>query len=265
MYSYKLTLVIVLLYFVAFPQQTETNYINDYITSENSLSHNFVTSIVSDNLNNKWIGTENGITKYNGYDFEYIRPSLGLDKLDNENIEVLFHDRTNNIWVGTKSEGLSSMDVKKNSMFNYNKLIDPDNEGDIRIKTIVQAQNGNIWVGTWSHGVFVILPDEEKLIAHYQHSKPIYGLSSGLRGDMWYSTGQKLIKFNGETSTIESFNIGPNITYLLFDTYRSKVWISDGNETSKLYFYDYQTEKIGNIETGVKSTFRKTLSIDSDK
>lgn len=264
MYSFKLTSVFVLLYFFTFSQQEETNYINDYISSENGLSHNFVTSIVSDNLNNKWIGTENGITKYNGYDFEYIRPSLGYPKLYNENIEVLFHDRSNNIWIGTKSGGLSCMDVEKNAMFNYNKLIDPDNESGFRIKTIEQAQNGNIWVGTWSHGVYVISPEDKKLIFHYEHSTPIYGITSGLRGDMWYSAGVELIKYNGETGTIENFKIGHNITYILFDAYRSKVWIGDGNETSKLYFYDYQTDKIGSIETGVRSTYRKTLSIDAD-
>jgi hypothetical protein len=43
-----------------YSQENAPNYIIDFITTENGLSHNFTTSVISDNLNVKWIGTENG-------------------------------------------------------------------------------------------------------------------------------------------------------------------------------------------------------------
>lgn len=144
--------------------QTESvNYVIDFITTKQGLSHNYVSSIISDDLNIKWIGTENGITKYNGYDFEYIKPSKEYDGLLNENIEVLFKDRDNNLWIGTKSGGLSYLDIKNNTIKNYNHLIDLDNEGDLRITALSQDDNGHIWIGTWGKGVFQIDYNNETL------------------------------------------------------------------------------------------------------
>ena len=93
--------------FTILAQKNEANYVIDFITTKQGLSHNYASSIVSDALNMKWIGTENGITKFNGYDFEYIKPSETFKELLNENIEVLFMDKSYNLWIGTKSGGLS--------------------------------------------------------------------------------------------------------------------------------------------------------------
>lgn len=70
----------------------DLTYIFDFISTKQGLSHNYVSSVVSDDLNMKWIGTENGITKFNGFDFEYIKPGEAYPELLNENIEVLFMD-----------------------------------------------------------------------------------------------------------------------------------------------------------------------------
>ena len=48
-----------------FCQENDVNYVIDFITTKEGLSHNYASSIVSDDLNMKWIGTENGITKFN--------------------------------------------------------------------------------------------------------------------------------------------------------------------------------------------------------
>ena len=75
-----------LLSIMMYSQKNDVNYIVDFVTTEQGLSHNFSTSILSDDLNIKWIGTENGITKYNGFDFEYIKPGERYKELLNENI-----------------------------------------------------------------------------------------------------------------------------------------------------------------------------------
>ncbi|MCL0138092.1 hypothetical protein M2T37_27820, partial [Klebsiella pneumoniae] len=84
-----LILLNVFLSVAVFGQGQDLNYIIDFISTKQGLSHNYVSSIVSDDLNIKWIGTENGITKFNGFDFEYIKPGDEFRELLNENIEVL--------------------------------------------------------------------------------------------------------------------------------------------------------------------------------
>lgn len=57
----KIVLFLLLMFSLnTYSQENAPNYIIDFITTENGLSHNFTTSVISDNLNVKWIGTENG-------------------------------------------------------------------------------------------------------------------------------------------------------------------------------------------------------------
>ena len=108
-------------FYFALSQNRDSNYVIDFLTTEQGLSHNYVTGLISDDLNIKWIGTENGITKFDGYNFDYIKPNQKYKELYNENIEVLFMDKSSNLWIGTKSGGLSFFDIKNNSIINYKK------------------------------------------------------------------------------------------------------------------------------------------------
>lgn len=65
-------------------QNNDPNYVLEYITTSQGLPHDYVTSIISDDLNAKWIGTENGLAKYNGYNFEIIKPGKSYKLLFNE-------------------------------------------------------------------------------------------------------------------------------------------------------------------------------------
>lgn len=241
-------------------QQNENEYVRSYITTEQGLSHNYVTSIASDNLNNKWIATENGITKYNGYYFEYIKPSLGYNQLNNENIEVLFKDGSGNIWIGTKSGGLSYLDVKQNKIKNYNHLIDTVNEGDVRITTLSESNSGEIWVGTWGQGVYVINTLLDSVIHHFPDTTPIYKITKGVNDDMWYIRGQTLVHYNGVE--IKNRPLSSLLSDVLYDPFRNKVWVSSGKGNTKLFYYDYENQSIDSLETNIKSNFTKTLSLD---
>ena len=179
--------------------QDDFNYVVDFITVKEGLSHNYTTSIESDALNMKWIGTENGITKYNAYDFEYIKPNEKYKQLLNENIETLFIDKDSILWVGTKSGGLTSIDIKTRSSKNHNHLISIDNQKDLRITAISQDELGNLWIGTWDKGVFVLNIKEDKLIRHFNYNQQIYSITKDYRGNMWFSSGKKAYKYSFET------------------------------------------------------------------
>ena len=124
MIKYFLSVFFLIFSFHTSSQNSNENYVIDFITTKSGLSHNYVTAVVSDDLNLKWMGTENGITKFNGFDFDYIKPSDQFKELLNENIETLFVDKNSNLWIGTKSGGLSLFDIKNNKMKEFNHLID---------------------------------------------------------------------------------------------------------------------------------------------
>lgn len=260
----RLLIVVQLLfsYFIS-SQENENNYVVDFITTEQGLSHNYATSIVSDDLNVKWIGTENGITKFNGYDFEYIKPSSIYNELLNENIEVLFKDTDSNIWIGTKSGGLSVLDIKNNRIKSYNNLINASKESVLRITALSQDVNGNIWVGTWNKGVFVIDYKNDKLLQHYNNNQAIYSIVKDFKNNMWFCSGNKLYLFNALNKNMQMFNVRGQLTDILPDNSRNKVWVASSSDTTKIYYFNYETNTIETLETGVTSNFSKKLSLDA--
>jgi signal transduction histidine kinase/ligand-binding sensor domain-containing protein/DNA-binding response OmpR family regulator len=260
----KTILIFHLLFFYIIQAQNDnSNYVMEYINTSQGLPHDYVTSIISDDLNAKWIGTENGLTKYNGYNFDLIKPGKSYKKLKNENIEVLFKDDNNIIWIGTKSGGISSLDVRNNSITNYNHLIDKGKKGAIYIKAIASDDKGNIWIGTWEDGVFVINPAKNILVKHIKITSVINSIVKDKQSNIWISYYKTVGKFNSNGELLGNYNFNDNLSDLLFDSKRNKLWIGTSLTTTKLYFYDFETRKIDFIETGVSSEFYKTLSLDS--
>ncbi len=257
-----LIIITFLLRISVFAQENDINYVVDFITTKQGLSHNYASSIVSDDLNMKWIGTENGITKFNGYDFEYIKPSAEYEELLNENIEVLFMDEESNIWIGTKSGGVSYLDIKSNQVNSFNNLIDLAKEGDLRITALSQDLNGNIWIGTWKDGVFVIDFKNNKLIKHYNSNQIIYSIIKDFKGNMWFGSGNKLNFYNPVNDKIKTYTIKGQLTDILSDPSRNKIWLASSAQNSMLYSYNYYTESIDELETAVVSDFAKKLSLD---
>ena len=252
-----------LLVSIIYAQDDDANYVMEYITTNQGLPHDYVTSIISDDLNVKWIGTENGLTKYNGYDFENIKPGKSYKKLKNENIEVLFKDEANIIWIGTKSGGISSIDIKNNDIKNYNHLLDTANRNNINVTAIASDNQGNIWIGTWEDGIFVINPKTNKLIKHIKIKSVINCIIKDNNSNMWISFYQTFAKYNSSGVNTANFQIGTSISDIILDTKRNKIWIGTSNKNTKLYFYDFKTQKLESIETGVGTDFYKTLSLDS--
>tara|TARA_R110002012_G_scaffold283304_1_gene473507 strand:- start:24730 stop:28725 length:3996 start_codon:yes stop_codon:yes gene_type:complete len=244
-------------------QLNPKEYILEYLTTKEGLSNNYVTAVISDSLNVKWIGTENGIVKYNGYDFSSIKPSAKYAELKNENIETLFRDSKNNVWIGTKSGGLAVLNLQKNEIRSFNHLMDVNKRDDIRVIAISEDMDGNIWIGTWDEGLFVINPTEEKLVNHFTATTAVYAIIKDTFGNMWFSNNQRLSKYDPLEKRILEFNAGGYITDLVHDKKRDVIWISTSKKKdTKLFFFDNKTQKIDFIDTGVQSEFSKILSLD---
>ena len=262
MIKYFLSVFFLIFSFHTSSQNSNENYVIDFITTKSGLSHNYVTAVVSDDLNLKWMGTENGITKFNGFDFDYIKPSDQFKELLNENIETLFVDKNSNLWIGTKSGGLSLFDIKNNKMKEFNHLIDLADEGDLRVISISQDANGHIWVGTWNSGVYIIDAENDKLIDHFNYYQPIYNIIRDFKNNMWFCHANKLFQYNSAHKKITEFRFDVYITNILADSSRNKIWIAPIGKDTKLYSFDYGSNKIDSLETGVSSGFSKQLSLD---
>ncbi|WP_159086074.1 hybrid sensor histidine kinase/response regulator transcription factor [Flavobacterium faecale] len=110
-YKILRTLVFTLFALQLQAQVDQLNYSKN-ISISNGLAHNGVTAILEDSKGYIWIGTYDGLNRYDGYEFSIYKNSVDTDVLVNNRIRTLAEDKKGNLWIGT-DEGIS--------IFNYTK------------------------------------------------------------------------------------------------------------------------------------------------
>ena len=95
--------------------QSEIRFRN--YTISNGLSQSSVTCIIQDDLNSFWIGTQDGLNRYDGKTFE-IFTSSDTEGLESEYIRCAEKDTDGNLWFGTNN-GLTKYDIKRENFTTY--------------------------------------------------------------------------------------------------------------------------------------------------
>lgn len=88
-----------------FAGATDSPFIVDSWSTENGLPDNEVISIVQSADGYLWIGTLNGLARFDGNKFTSF-DEMNTPGLDSDRIVYLFEDRQTNLWIGTQSSGL---------------------------------------------------------------------------------------------------------------------------------------------------------------
>ena len=94
----------------------QTKYRFNNYTINDGLSQSSVTTIIQDDLNALWVGTQDGLNKYDGNSFE-IYTSDETEGLESEFIYCSLKDKKGNLWFGT-SKGLTHYSVEKRDVYN---------------------------------------------------------------------------------------------------------------------------------------------------
>jgi len=97
-------------------EQVFKNYIHNDSDSS-SIGNNDIHTVYEDNSHNIWIGTDDGINKFNYKTQKFSRYSLGLK---NKHIASIISDKNNNIWVSTYA-GISRFDSTTLKFTNYDQ------------------------------------------------------------------------------------------------------------------------------------------------
>ncbi len=161
-----------------------------HLSPSNGMSHNSVTSIQQDNLGQIWIGTRDGLNKFDGTEFTIYRHDKSNSfSISNNDVLCLEQDRSGFLWVGTYA-GLNKYDPKKNTFKTYLNNNNKSVNNNI-IWTIKELSNNKIWIGTPSGlSIYDVSTDsfnsfsvEEQVYAIYEtKNKSIFiGTKNGLK------------------------------------------------------------------------------------
>lgn len=91
-----------------------------------------------------WIGTEQGLTKFNQIDSIWYNYTSENSALSNDYINCLLPDKKGNLWIGTKN-GLYILDIIENK---FNLINTTNGLPDNFISSLSTDIYGNIWIGT---------------------------------------------------------------------------------------------------------------------
>ena len=218
-------------------------------TSEDGLSQQIVRAIVQDKYGFIWVGTEDGLNKFDGYEFrQYRNIRNDANSLSDNFIYALYPSKDGGLWIGTNNSGLAKFDPKTAQFKNYPPMPDnPDAISGGRIYTLFEDDNGILWIGTFDGGLSKFDPETEKFTNYKTAeesgsiaSNMVLGIQKSSDGTLWVRTEQVLQKFNEKTqsfSTVESSLSMPSLDMRgsFYIDNQDVVWTSSG---STLYKYN---------------------------
>ncbi len=135
------------------------------ISIEEGLSQSIIQGIIQDKRGFMWFGTEDGLNRYDGYDFYVIRNEPDNPaSLSHNDVTCLREDRSGMIWMGTNNGGLNRYDPTTEVFTRYRfDRTNPHSITSDLITAVFEDRNGVLWVGT-VNGLNRLIPatDEKK-------------------------------------------------------------------------------------------------------
>lgn len=156
--------VLFLLFQLAAKPQSQS-YLFSRLNVEDGLRSNYVTAIFQDTKGFMWIGTEGGLQRYDGKQFEYF-PFEGIPEIYHEKVQRILEGKNNTLWIAYNSCVVTYNYVtgKARKILVLHQHI----EKNFQATQFFIDSRGNTWLCTTDHGTFLY---EEKALAFIHFSK----------------------------------------------------------------------------------------------
>jgi len=127
----------------------------EHLTTRQGLSHDVVTSIMQDRQGYLWLGTPNGLNRYDGYGFRVFSQTYGdTTSLPVGLIRTTYVDRRGAFWIGMDGHGLIRFDPLTGRCRSYrHDPANPRSLGHDDVYSVGEDPKGNFWVGTYGAGL----------------------------------------------------------------------------------------------------------------
>ncbi len=127
--------------------QTERLYV-ERISVEQGLSQTTIFGMMQDRRGFMWFGTEDGLNRYDGYQFRIFKNDpFDSTSLSNNYINTLYEDRRRFIWVMTL-EGVNRYDPRDEKFLRFKRSDDTTTIAGYRIENMAEDSVGHLWCTT---------------------------------------------------------------------------------------------------------------------
>jgi PAS domain S-box-containing protein len=169
-----------------------------HLSQDDGLSQNAGLAFLQDSHGFMWIGTQDGLNRYDGQTFTVFKNDPDdPGSLSNNSINALAEDRDGFLWIATWGGGLNRFDPRTQQFTRFQH--DPDNPISLSndtVTSILQDSAGAIWIGTLG-GLDRLDPQSNSFIHFRNAPGDPFSLSSDAvstifedsRGALWIGTG----------------------------------------------------------------------------
>ena len=191
----------------------------DYMTKfdrysvESGLSNNRCLSVFQDRFGYLWIGTENGLNRFDGHEFvHYMHDTSDSLSITGNFISGISEDINGNLWIATHS----GLNLFNRSTETFQRFLKQENKNSLRDNHVraILADSIYLWIETLD-GTLSKLNLETQLFEHFKHPKitqPYYSYHSIFKdtdGEIWVG-GRNMgpCKFNPQTELFSCIEPG---------------------------------------------------------
>lgn len=183
------------------------------ISIEEGLSQSSINAIAQDDKGFLWLGTQDGLNRYDGRHFTvFKRLPFDSTSLADNFITSLLIDSQDRLWVGTQKGGLHLYDPKTERFRRYSSIpADSTSISNDHITVIHETTDQQIWVGTANgFNQMQTVEDDSLRFTFIRHQMPvdfnaqrnanfISALQSDSRKNLWIGTMQGLRRYRAIT------------------------------------------------------------------
>ncbi|MCP4216805.1 MAG: PAS domain S-box protein, partial [bacterium] len=135
------------------------------LSLKEGLSQVTVNCIVQDSKGFIWVGTQDGLNKYDGYKFTVYRHNpKSANSICSNGVTALCPDGEGNLWIGSWDGGLDKFNPRDGTFTHHREKIENPARGQNRIHDIYRDAGGVIWIAA-THGLIrldTIVPGHKK-------------------------------------------------------------------------------------------------------
>ncbi len=210
----------------------------DYFLQEDGLPNNQIQCIYQDKKGWMWIGTSQGLSRFDGYTFVNFLPNLNdSNSLRGNLVRVITEDKNGNLLIGTENGGLNIFNREK-ERFSHPYLNHKEfRMKEVSVNAIEEDNKGNIWLGT-DFNIFVIDTAGELSAIHPKSTFSeiklegnfVRNLKFDRNGKLWIGTNNGVYIYTPSTNELETFNLpfGENTNREIWEIYLDEtgdIWI----------------------------------------
>ena len=225
---------------------------------EQGLPQNAVLQVLQTRDGYLWIGTQNGLARFDGVRFHVFDKS-NTAELKSNYITALYEDADRRLWIGTEGGGLTRLESGRFKTYTAAEGLPND-----RVWSIAEDGKGILWVGTAGAGLAVRKDDRfERFEAGPEiASATLRSFCLDHRGDLWAASNIGLCRIRDGGIKIYTVKDGlpGNSVYCVIEDSRGTIWAGTNAGLSEI---SPGSIRVHRVQAGLPHELVRALFYDS--